>query len=144
MSLSLRSATFDDLGHLAELNKQLIEDEKSANPMGLGELRERMKRFLETGYHAVLFEQAEEVVGYALYRFEDEVFRERRVVYVRQFFIAQSYRRQGLGREAFAQLRQDYFEDARVRLETLTTNPGGLAFWKRLGFEPHAVTLVLE
>ncbi len=35
MSLSLRSATPDDLGRLAVLNKRLIEDEKSANPMSL-------------------------------------------------------------------------------------------------------------
>ena len=142
-NLSLRPATADDLERLAEMNRQLIEDEKSANLMDVERLRERMRRWLETDYRAVLFMQ-DEVIGYALYRFEDETFRERRVVYARQFFVERAYRRRGLGREAFSQLRETYFEKAHVRLEVLTANPDGSAFWESLGFEPYAVTMGLE
>ena len=124
------------------MNRHLIEDERSANPVDLESLRERMRGWLETDYRAVLFE-ADEVIGYALYRFEDETLGGRRVVYLRQFFIGRAHRRRGLGHEAFSQLRKTYFGGAHLRLEVLTTNPGGSAFWKTLGFEPYAVTMVL-
>ena len=143
-NLSLHPATIGDLERLAEMNRQLIEDEKSANPMDLEGLRERMWRWLETDYHAVLFRRRDEVIGYALYRFENETYRARRVVYVRQFFVERAYRRKGLGRRAFSQLRGTYFEEAHVRLEVLTANPGGLDFWESLDFEPYAVTMALK
>lgn len=126
------------------MNRRLIEDEKSANSVDLEQLRERMRGWLGVTYHAVLFEQTDSVIGYALYRLENETFRARRVVYLRQFFIEHLYRRKGLGRQAFAELRQAHFGEALVRLEVLTTNPDGSAFWKSLGFEPYAVTMGLE
>lgn len=132
-----------DLDLLARLNKQLIEDKHSANEMSVAQLRERLQTWLNADYHAVLFEHSSSNAGYAVYRFRDETSKEPRVVYVRQFFIAQAYRRRGVGREAFAQLRRDYFAEARVVLEVLTANPNGLAFWQSLGFEPYAVTLEL-
>ena len=141
---SLRPATANDLDLLARMNRRLIEDEESANLMELEELRERMQGWLGSTYDAVFFEQDGEVVGYTLYRFENETFRERRVVYVRQFFIDRAYRRRGLGCRAFEELRQHFFGNALLRLEVLTTNPSGLAFWRSLGFRTYAVTLGLE
>ena len=139
----LRSATLDDLDLLAQMNKRLIEDEKSTNEMNLARLRERMEGWLRADYHAIIFEQTGDVVGYALYRFQGETFKEQQI-YLRQFYIEQIYRRQGLGREAFLHLKQNYFEDAQVTLETLTTNLNGLAFWRSLGFEPYATLTQLE
>ena len=141
--LRLRSATLHDLDLLAQMNKRLIEDEQSTNEMSVAQLRERMERWLSADYHAVIFEQPEGIVGYALYRFQGETFRERQI-YLRQFYIERIYRRRGLGREAFLQLRQTHFKAVHVRLETLTTNPNGLAFWQSLGFESYAVTLQLR
>lgn len=141
---SLRPATANDLDLLARMNRQLIEDEKSTNLMDVEKLRERMQEWLGSTYDAVFFEQDGEVVGYALYRFENETFRERRVVYVRQFFVERVYRRRGVGRKAFMELRQHFFGNALLRLEVLTTNPSGLVFWRSLGFRTYAVTLGLE
>ena len=126
------------------MNRRLIEDEKSANLMDLEELRERMRGWLGSTYHAVLFEHTKEIIGYTLYRVENETFRERQVVFLRQFFIERAYRRRGLGREAVAGLKQHFFGNALLRLEVLTTNPDGLAFWQSLGFKPYAVTMGLE
>ena len=126
------------------MNRQLIQDEKSTNPMDVDQLRGRMQGWLESNYHAVLFERADEVIGYALYRFEDETFGKRRVVYLRQFFVGRAYRGQGWGQQAFGELRRDFFREAYVKLEVLTTNSSGLAFWQRLGFEPYAVTMALK
>ena len=141
--LRLHSAIPNDSDLLAQMNKRLIEDEQSANAMSVAQLRERIEGWLSADYQAIIFEQPEGVVGYALYRFQDETFREQQI-YLRQFYIEKSYRRQGLGREAFSHLKQNYFRDAHVTLETLTTNPNGLAFWQRLGFQPYAVTMKLR
>ena len=68
MMLSLRPALPSDLDLLAGMNKRLIEDEGSHNPMGLTALRARLAGWLETGEYAVdLFLSRDHVVGYAVY-----------------------------------------------------------------------------
>lgn len=62
----IRQCTLDDVALLAVLNKQLIEDEKSDNPMTIEELECRMRSFLETDYKAYFFMQNTSVLGYAL------------------------------------------------------------------------------
>ena len=77
MKVNLCSAC--DVPKLAEMNKYLIEDEKSDNPMQLVELEHRMSEFLDTDYNAYFFVEENEVVGYALVRNLPEGF------YLRQF-----------------------------------------------------------
>lgn len=50
--LSIRLCTHEDLDLLAELNKQLIEDEQHDNKMNVEQPKERMTAFLSTDYHA--------------------------------------------------------------------------------------------
>jgi hypothetical protein len=70
MVLHLRSAGLDDVRLLAEMNKQLIEDEGSANPMNLEQLEARMHEWLSEDRCADLIVNDEQnVVGYALYQF---------------------------------------------------------------------------
>lgn len=47
-----------DIPQLAAMNKRLIEDEKSDNPMNISELENRMKDFLETKYDAYFLSAA--------------------------------------------------------------------------------------
>ena len=70
-----------DIHELAVLNKRLIEDEKSDNPMGIPELEERMNTFLSGDYDAYFFAEAGKTIGYALVR------RTSSPLYLRQFFI---------------------------------------------------------
>ncbi len=65
-NLQIRIASNDDFDVLANLNKQLIEDEKHDNPMDVDQLRERMKGFLEGVYCAYMFELDSQIVGYSL------------------------------------------------------------------------------
>lgn len=97
--MTWRVAQRRDCRLLAELNHQLIADERHRNPMTVPELEKRMRSWLEEGYHAVLFERDGEVAAYALYRAEPEE------VHLRHFFVARHLRRQGVGREAFDLLR---------------------------------------
>ncbi len=53
MDLTLRRATEDDLDDLAVMNKQLIEDEGSRNPMNREQLADRMKGWLRATGNSV-------------------------------------------------------------------------------------------
>ena len=137
--MEYRTATAADAGTLGEMNWQLIRDEGHRNPMTAAELEARMVRWLAGAYEAVLFEEAGRAVGYALYRREPEY------VYLRQFFIRAEDRRRGVGRAALEWLREDCWgAGTRVRVEVLTGNAAGVAFWRASGFRAYALTLEWE
>jgi GNAT superfamily N-acetyltransferase len=146
MQIVIRAAQAEDLPLLAEMNRRLIADEGSRNPMRLAELESRMRDWLASEWRITLFETASAVIGYALYRLgQDAYFPERPVVNVRHFFIERDRRGRGLGREAFEALARERFPaGCRIELDALTTNAGGLRFWQKLGFEAYAVVLVRE
>jgi ribosomal protein S18 acetylase RimI-like enzyme len=96
-----------------------------------------MRRWLAADYRAVVFEADAGPAGYALYRVDEDG------VYVRQLYVARPLRRRGLGREAMRRLLADELpRGARAWLQVLEQNARGLAFWRALGFRPHARTLV--
>ncbi|MEM6281922.1 MAG: GNAT family N-acetyltransferase [Chloroflexota bacterium] len=139
----LQIATLEDAPALAGMNRMLIEDEGSPNPMSVTQLEVRMRRWLASGeYEAIIIWHNDDIVGYVLYREDlDEYDVSRRKVYVRQFFIKRAYRRRGIGKTAFEHVVQSTFpEDANIVLEVLSTNLQGRAFWERLGFEPYFTT----
>lgn len=130
--LIVRTCGEESLDLLAELNKQLIEDEKHDNPMSLAQLKERMRAFLQTDYKAYLFVEQNEVRGYAL------VNHERRPLYLRQFFICRASRREGYGRAAFEKLLLA-LDAKEIDLEVLHGNERGYQFWQAMGFEERSV-----
>jgi ribosomal protein S18 acetylase RimI-like enzyme len=134
----LREATAEDLPLLAELNLQLIQDQRSSNPMSVGELQERMRVWLAGEYRAVVFEIGSEPVAYGVFRPADGD------IHLRQFFVARGLRRQGVGRRAIEAFRKRFVPPgAALRLEVLVHNNAGLAFWRALGFQDHALSLRL-
>lgn len=134
--MKYRQATVDDAALLAGMNRRLIEDEGSRNPMTLAELESRMRGWLEGEYKAVLFECDDGVCAYALYREADDG------VYLRQYFVQPNFRRQGFGRAGIKQLLDEALGGTtKVTLEVLASNPEGLAFWRAVGFIDYATTL---
>jgi GNAT superfamily N-acetyltransferase len=134
--MQFRSATLADVPVLAELNRQLIEDEGHRNPMGLVELGERMRAWVAGEYRVIVFEDAAGPAGYAVFRSEEEW------IYVRQFFVARERRRQGVGRRAVEWLVKQAWNGAwRVRLDVLAGNGAARAFWRSVGFGEYCVTL---
>src|SRR6267142_195833 len=99
--MTFRRATTDDCPFLAELNHELIQDEGHRNRMTVPELEQRMKSWLSAEYHAVLFEEGNEIVAYALFRERSDE------IYLRQLFVIRQRRRQGLGRRAVEILRSE-------------------------------------
>lgn len=135
-SLTYRTATRADLGLLADWNHQLIRDEGHPNAMTVPELAERVRGWLAGEYTAAVFCLDGELVAYALHR-EDPG-----QVYLRHPFVAHDRRRRGIGREAVRLLLTKILPAGqRVRVECLTGNARGLAFWRAVGFHDHCVTL---
>lgn len=123
----IKKCTMDDARKLAVLNKQLIDDEKSSNPMNIAQLEERMQGFLQTEYDAYFFVVDEETVGYALVK------NNCTPLYLRQFMIDRKYRRQHYGTEAFRALLK-YLNVTNIGVEVLPWNVAGVRFWESCGF----------
>ena len=62
--------------------------------MGVPELRARLTKWLSSDSRAVLFEQAGELVAYALCRDSDPCAEGKDAIYLRQFLVVASKRRQ--------------------------------------------------
>ena len=138
-----RRALPSDAPSLASMNRQLIEDEGSRNPMSLAELEERMRGWLSGDWQAVILEEESQPIGYLLYQLRTEEYHPSKpVVYVRQFFIRREHRGQGIGRRAFQSAVDSCFPpSAEIVLDVLETNPRACRFWSSIGFEPYCTTM---
>ena len=137
--LTVRICTIEDheLGLLATLNKQLIEDEQHDNKMDLIQLKERMRSFITTDYNAYLFIEENDIVGYAL------VNHERSPLYLRQFFICRDHRRKGIGKLAFERLTEE-LKTKEIDIEVMYWNEMGYGFWKAIGFKERSIYMRLS
>lgn len=124
----------EDTPRLAVMNKMLIEDEQSDNPMNVEELQNRMAGFLSGDYTAFFFTEQEEIIGYALIRHTSDP------VYLRQFFIDRPYRGQHKGQQAFRELMAHLGLDT-VDIDVLPWNERGMSFWKSCGFAETCVSM---
>ena len=117
------------------MNQRLIRDEGHRNAMNLGELRNRVRRWLRSGeYQGRIFELEGLPVAYILFHVGAVD------VYIRHFFVEETYRRQGLGRAALSQLFA-LWGRRRVRVDVLVRNEKAMAFWRECGFHDYALTL---
>ena len=135
--MQYRVATAGDQPTLANLNHQLIRDEGHRNTMIVAQLEERMRGWLTSGeYQAVVFEDNNEVVAYALFR-ETEA-----EVYLRQFFVVPHRRRAGIGRQAMEELfAKCWPRNKRWMVSVLVKNVAGVAFWRSMGYTDYDLTL---
>ena len=137
MAMHYRFATVADARFLAELNHQLIHDEGHRNLMDVDQLEYRMRGWLSSGeYRAVIFVQEDTPVAYALYREDPDE------IYLRQFFVARTRRRHGIGRNAMQSLLSDIWPRTKRRtVSVLVHNTSGVAFWRAIGYQDYALTL---
>lgn len=137
--MTFRFASLGDCPQLAELNHQLIQDEGHRNRMTVPELQQRMRGWLSGEYRAAVFEEGGEVVAYALFREQPEE------VHLRQLFVVRHRRRQRLGRAAVEILRSQVWpKNRRLTVEVLTSNKGGVAFWRAVGYTDYCLTLEIQ
>src|SRR5262245_42767926 len=123
--MTFRAATLDDCPRLAELNHQLIRDEGHRNRMTVPELERRMRGWLSDEYRAVVYEDAGEVVAYALFREQPEE------IYLRQLFVVRHRRSQGIGRRAVEILQSQIWpKTKRLTVDVLVANERAVRFWR--------------
>ena len=132
--MQIQKCTLEDVPLLAQMNKQLIDDEKSTNPMTVTELEERMRGFISNDYSAYFFLHDDTAVGYALVKTDETP------LYLRQFFIGRNYRRQHLGKQAFSMLLAHLHADT-INIDVLPWNEPGLHFWQTCGFTPTCISM---
>lgn len=132
-----RIATLDDCQLLAQMNHQLLEDERHRNRfMTLLQLEERMRGFLSKEYRGVIFEEDGEIVAYALYREHPEE------IYLRQLFVRRDRRRRGHGRQAIEILRSNIWpRNKRLTVDVLLHNTNAIAFWRAVGYKDYLLGL---
>ncbi len=134
--MTYRQATADDCPLLAQLNYQLIRDEGHRNRMTVPELEQRMRGWLAGEYTAIVFEDAGQVVAYALFREQAEE------IYLRQLFVVRHLRRRGIGRQAVQILRSEIWHKIkRLTVDVLVTNKEAVAFWRAIGYADYSLTL---
>jgi GNAT superfamily N-acetyltransferase len=134
--MTWRWAQKRDCRLLAEMNFQLIEDERHRNTMDVGDLERRMRSWLQEGYEAVLFERDGEVAAYALYNVQPDE------IHLRHFFVARHLRRQGVGREAIELLRDRVWPlSPRLTVSVLTHNEAAVQFWRAMGYKDYCLAM---
>jgi len=134
--MEFRKANESDVPWLARMNRELIRDEGHRNPMDESQLAERMASWLAGQYEATIFSADGVDLGYALYK------RDPDQVYLRQFLVDRKHRRGGIGRTAIAWLKAHAWQGSpRIRVEVLTGNHVGIAFWRAMGFDDYCLTL---
>ena len=135
--MKYRIATLDDCRLLAEMNHQLLEDERHRNRfMTLPQLEERMRGFLSGEYRGVIFEEDGGIVAYVLYREQPDE------IYLRQLFVHRDRRRRGHGRRAIEILRSEIWPKAkRLTVDVLLHNTEAIAFWRAVGYKDYLLGL---
>ena len=135
--MEIRYATEADAPFLADVNRQLIEDEWDGGGMSLERLEARMRRWITEGdYIAVLFLEAGETVAYSLLSVDDDS------AFIRHFFVLHQHRRGGVGRRAIELLLRDVIPPThRVTLDVLASNHAGHGFWRSAGFRDYAIRM---
>ena len=137
--MQYRQTTEDDIKTLVQMNRQLIEDERSSNPMSDRQLGHRMRNFLSNNFSAYIACHENKPAGYALYRLEVEH------VYIRHFFIGRAFRRQGYGQAFMTWLLENPWRPYRkISLDVLAHNEIGVEFWRAVGFRDRYIHMVLE
>jgi GNAT superfamily N-acetyltransferase len=147
IDISLMKATVQDLSLLTQMNKELIEDEGSLNPMSIDQLEQRMLNWLTTDdWEVDLVLLAGGVIGYALYQFRvHSILADAEEVYLRQYFIRRRYRGNGIGLAGIQLLKDSRFEHVKtIVIDVLLSNPKGIRFWQKAGFFSYYMNMRLE
>jgi predicted acetyltransferase len=95
-----------------------------------------MRGWLDGEYRAAIFEDAREIVAYALFREQESE------VYLRQFFVVRPRRREGIGRRAIEILRTEIWpRTKRLTVDVLVQNESAVTFWRTCGYRDYVLTL---
>jgi GNAT superfamily N-acetyltransferase len=141
VSISLRSATRDDVPVIAELIRGLARFEKLEHEVVMTEELLAAGLFGDRPYaEVVLAEDAGRPVGFALFFHNFSTFLGRPGIYLEDLFVLPERRGQGIGRMLLAHLARLAVERGCGRLEwaVLDWNKEAIKFYERLGARPNS------
>ncbi len=141
IEFSCREATAADVDELAELNRQLIEDEQSRNSWNKKRLAERISFWVENErFKIVVAIHRERIIAYLVYvQRPDEYEEEQTAVFMRQYFVVRDLRNQGLGKKIFTSMSEQFFaQGVTLWLDVLEHNERAQKFWSDLGFATYS------
>lgn len=131
--MDIRKVNDKELGLVAEMTRQLFEDEPSDMALSIEQFEDRLRKYIDSGCNAFLFIE-ENVIGYALVNIE------RNPYYLIDFFICRPFRRGGKGTVAFNLLMKE-LNTERIDLDVFCWNDRGRKFWEGLGFKERAIIM---
>ncbi|HUU53810.1 MAG TPA: GNAT family N-acetyltransferase [Armatimonadota bacterium] len=151
--LRVREATLDDRAAIGALWRELMDFHKPYDrrfrhmkPNALDVWLEHLDECMTNDDHIILVAEAgSELVAFAMARPGEDppVFDVPPHVFVTNFSVTAEWRRRGLGQRLFEGIAERAGKRGfgEVRLSVAAENPFSNAFWRQMGFEPHAVHL---
>ncbi|HEY1163238.1 MAG TPA: GNAT family N-acetyltransferase [Candidatus Dormibacteraeota bacterium] len=141
MTLRIRPAEPADVPVIADLIRQLAKFEKLEDDVVLTEDLLRAGLFGSRPYaEAVIAEDAEKPIGFALFFHTFSTFLARPGLYLEDLFVLADHRGKGVGRALLAHLARLAVERGCGRLEwaVLNWNQDAIRFYERLGAKPNS------
>lgn len=136
MTISIRSATPDDLPLIADLIRALAEYEKLAHEVRFDDAVLRTKLFGPRPYAEVIIGEVDGAAqGFALFFHNFSTFEGKPGVYLEDLFVRPEARGSGLGKALLSRLAAIAVERDCARLEwsVLDWNEPAIGFYKKLG-----------
>ncbi len=141
MSLSIRSATRDDVQLIADLIRGLaryerLEDQVATTPEKLEDTLFGARPYAET----IIAEDDSTPVGFALFFHSYSTFLAQPGIYLEDLYVVESHRGKGVGRALLERLAAIAVERRCGRLEwsVLDWNRDAIGFYERLGAVPNS------
>jgi len=141
LTLRIRPAEPADVPVIADLIRQLAKFEKLEDDVVLTEDLLRAGLFGSRPYaEAVIAEDAEKPIGFALFFHTFSTFLARPGLYLEDLFVLADHRGKGVGRALLAHLARLAVERGCGRLEwaVLNWNQDAIRFYERLGAKPNS------
>jgi ribosomal protein S18 acetylase RimI-like enzyme len=150
--LSIRKASPEDLGSIAELWKELMDfhGERDGHFWRSADGHEGYKEFLAGHLSSdrscvLVAERGGAIVGYCLATLAKypPVFKKRDYGTVFDLAVTERYRRSGVGQRLY-EGAQSWFagqEVHRIEVRVAVTNEVSTAFWRKMGFKPYIQTV---
>jgi ribosomal protein S18 acetylase RimI-like enzyme len=149
--IRIREAALDDRAAIGRLWQEMMEFHKAYDarfrhmkPDALDIWLQHLDECMADAEHIILVADAGgELSGFAMARPGEDppVFDVPRHVFVTNFSVTAKWRRRGVGHRLFEAVAEHAsergFDD--IRLSVAADNPISNAFWREMGFEPHAV-----
>jgi ribosomal protein S18 acetylase RimI-like enzyme len=127
--MKLQKAVFDDLPDLVHMNIGLRLDENMDDSLGEREVKERMFSFLAGNEYKVFLIQEDQVLlGYCVLNIL------LRPMYLRQLYIKEKYRNQGIGKQAIEALLE-IMDIKELDIEVMYWNDKAIKFYETYGFK---------